>query len=226
MVSPWIAIETSGDYASVAARLPAGEVIEEVIPGTRQHARELVPALERVLRQGQLTLAEIRGALVSEGPGSFTGLRIGATVVKALAHVHRFPVRSASALAVIARGAWLESAVATSAGCEQKVLSVTDALRGEVFAALYHVGPRAMKVMEPPTVLKPAELALWPAPDVRASSPPHASILIDLLEVEGGTDLVEDLETWEPAYGRPAEAQAKWEATHGRRLPHSTSTTR
>lgn len=226
MPEGWIAIETSGDQASAAVSRAGGEVIEEVITGTRRHAGELVPAIARVLAHGAGAPMPVRGIVLSDGPGSFTGLRIGATVAKALAHVYGCPLRSASALSVIARGAWRESAANESAGCEQRVLAVTDALRGEVYAALYRMGPSRVEVLRPPSVLPAAALADWPAPDIRATSRPLASALLDLLEVEGGTVQIPSLETWEPEYGRPAEAQAKWEAAHGRRLPDSSGTAR
>jgi tRNA threonylcarbamoyladenosine biosynthesis protein TsaB len=234
----WIAVETSGDRASAAVALPGGTVIEELVTGTRQHASELVPAIDRMLSRSGVKITQLRGIVVSEGPGSFTGLRIGATVAKALAHVHAWPLRRASALSVIARGAWR----AKGSG-HQRVLAVTDALRGEVYAALYHIHPTALQAVMEPAVLAPGELAHWPAADLVASSLdlpplvgglrvggdaslPTAATLLDLLEVEGGTAPVHDLETWEPEYGRPAEAQARWEAQHGRRLPHSSGTTR
>jgi tRNA threonylcarbamoyl adenosine modification protein YeaZ len=222
----WIAIETSGDHASAAVSRPGGEVIEEIVTGTRQHARELVPAIARVLARAGLDADAVRGIVVSEGPGSFTGLRIGATVAKALAHVYHCPLRTASALSVIARGAWLHSAVIESAGCDQRILAITDALRGEWYAALYRIGPATLEVLHPPAVVTPAALAAWPAADLKADTLPLASTLLDLLAVEGGTYPVQHLETWEPEYGRPAEAQAKWEATHGRRLPDSSGSAR
>jgi tRNA threonylcarbamoyladenosine biosynthesis protein TsaB len=215
----WVAIETSGPHASVAFGADHGEILEEVIAGDRQHARAIVPAMARLLEQAGREPGAVRGIVISDGPGSFTGLRIGATVAKALAHVHQVPLRTASALSVIARGAWRESAAGPSAGCDLHVLAVTDALRGESYAALYRIGARDLEVLRPPAVVTSAELAGWPDADVRADTPPLASILLDLLEIEGGTFPVHDLATWEPEYGRPAEAQARWEAAHGRPLP-------
>ena len=226
MARHWIAIETSGDHASVALSLPGGEVLEEVVTGTRRHAREVVPAIQRVLASGGKSVSQVDGIVVSEGPGSFTGLRIGATVAKALAHVYRLPLRTASALSVIARGAWRDSAAVVSAGCDQRVLAATDALRGELYAALYDIGPARLTIVRAPAVLKPEALNQWPSADLKATAAPLASTLLDLLDVEGGTVPVLDLESWEPEYGRPAEAQAKWEAAHGRRLPDSTGTSR
>jgi tRNA threonylcarbamoyladenosine biosynthesis protein TsaB len=226
MPEGWLAIETSGDQASAAVSGPGGEVVEEVLTGMRRHARELIPAMDRVLTRAACQVRDLRGVVVSDGPGSFTGLRIGASVAKAVAHVSGLPVRTASALAVMARGAWRESAVVESAGCDLRILAVTDALRGEVYAALYRVGPARLEVLAAPAVLTPSALALWPAADLRAHSLPLASTLLDLLDLNGGTVPVGELESWEPEYGRPAEAQARWEAVHGRRLPDSSGAAR
>jgi tRNA threonylcarbamoyladenosine biosynthesis protein TsaB len=234
----WIALETSGDRASVAIRLPDGTIAQEVIGGTRQHARELLPALERLLAAGACSIREVQGVLVSDGPGSFTGLRIGATVAKALAHLRGCPLRTASALAIIARGGWT-----SAGGGKRRVLAVTDALRGDVYAAMYHIDEARLEEIKPWTVLSPLDLAVWPAGDLLVSTMalpglnvaesaapdgalPLASTLLDLLSIDGATRLITDIETWEPEYGRPAEAQVRWEATHGRRLPDSPSTSR
>jgi tRNA threonylcarbamoyladenosine biosynthesis protein TsaB len=58
------------------------------------------------------------------------------------------------------------------------------------------------------------------------ASLPNAATLLALLGVPGGAEQIKDLANWEPSYGRPAEAQVRWEATHGRTLSHSSSVTR
>lgn len=234
----WIACETSGDQASVATRLPDGSIAEEVIAGSRRHARELIPAIERLLATSGCSIKRVQGILVSDGPGSFTGLRIGATVAKGLAHMRRCPLRAASALAVIARGGWR-----ITGGGARRVMAVTDALRGDVYAALYQIDTGSMLSLMPWSVISPVNLEAWPSADLLVSSlalpnlnagerlagqgaMPRAATLLDLLQIDGATTQVTDLETWEPDYGRPAEAQARWEAVHGRRLPDSPGTAR
>jgi hypothetical protein len=85
-----------------------------------------------------------------------------------------------------------------------------DALVGEV-------PPAAVAVLERRTgleMIRPPEGA------------PHAARLIGLVAVEGGARQVEDAQGWEPVYGRPAEAQARWEVAHGRPLPDSVGGSR
>ena len=50
---------------------------------------------------------------------------------------------------------------------------------------------------------------------------PRAAALLALIGVRGGAERIAQLDDWEPFYGRPAEAQARWEASHGRALPHT-----
>jgi hypothetical protein len=55
---------------------------------------------------------------------------------------------------------------------------------------------------------------------------PRATALIALAGLEGGAREVPDPSEWEPFYGRPAEAQARWEIAHGRPLPDPAGDTR
>ena len=236
---PWLALDTSGDQASVAVGSAGVILAQEIVRGTRRHAVELVPATERVLAAAGVSLQQIHGILVTDGPGSFTGLRIGATVAKALAHTCLIPVRTASALMVIARGGWRSLSRPTA----RRVLAVSDALRGECYAALYDIAEAGISVIREPAVVRPEELSEWDAPDLLVSelelaglsglervngeaAQPRASVLLELVGVPGATREIMELETWEPEYGRPAEAQARWEAAHGRRLPDSAGTAR
>jgi len=77
------------------------------------------------------------------------------------------------------------------------------------------VGDGAMRYAE--------EVAHWigAAPVPLESLPPGATMLLALLERGGTGRAIEDPVTAEPVYGRPAEAQARWEARHGRPLPDS-----
>jgi tRNA A37 threonylcarbamoyladenosine modification protein TsaB len=127
------------------------------------------------------------------------------------------------------------------------VLAVSDALRGEVYAAAVRFEPGRIRTELEPGVWRPEALAaldLAPGALVGEAPPaavavlerwtglrmigppegaPHAARLIGLVALEGGARRVEDAAGWEPVYGRPAEAQARWEIAHGRPLPDSFS---
>jgi tRNA threonylcarbamoyladenosine biosynthesis protein TsaB len=218
----------------VALELDSGIVLEEEVQGARRHAGALLPLVERLLQRAGAGVAELRGVLLSDGPGSFTGLRVGAAVAKALAHARGVAVAAAPSLMVRAVG---------EAADGRTVLAVSGALRGEVYAAAYRFAPGRVATLLPASVWTPDALAeVAPRPDAivgdvpadairvleewsgrRVVGPPaawpRAALLFELRRREGGAAVIADVERWEPQYGRPAEAQARWEQAHGRPLP-------
>jgi tRNA threonylcarbamoyladenosine biosynthesis protein TsaB len=233
----WLALETATDRASVALGEGPGDTVEEHLSGARRHAGALLPMIEAVLRRRQAPLDRVRGVVVSDGPGSFTGLRVGASVAKALAHARGLPLWTAPSLMVRAAGA--------AAGGSRVVLAVSDALREEVYAGCFRFEPGRVATVLEPGVWRPealagldlgadalvgevpaaARAALQRSTGLGLVGPPEgaprAALLITLVETEGGAHPVEDVTGWEPVYGRPAEAQARWEMAHGRPLPDS-----
>ncbi len=126
-----------------------GEVFEVVPPVGRLferpgHARELMPAVARVSALSRVAFADVDAVAVGVGPGSFTGLRIGVSTARALAHAAGLALRPVSSLAALAAGI-----------PGPLKLAVLDAKRGQVFAALYE---EDQPVWEP-FVATPEELA-------------------------------------------------------------------
>lgn len=79
-----VALETSSRRPSVAAR--AGERVgARRLDGARPHASDLLPALESLLAELDARPADVAGVLVGTGPGSYTGLRVGAATALGLA---------------------------------------------------------------------------------------------------------------------------------------------
>jgi tRNA threonylcarbamoyladenosine biosynthesis protein TsaB len=231
-----LAIDTATDRASVAVRDAAGRIVERALVGSRRHAAGLLPLIVEVLAAAGGGLDQVTALAVSDGPGSFTGLRVGATVAKALVQARGLPLWTAPSLMVRARGVARDGST---------VLAVSNALRGELYAAAYRFeGPSVREVL-PPSVYRPDDLAARLAPpDVlvgeapaaaaerletwsaaRLIQPPdgapHARALLELMDLSGGAARIESVRDWAPIYGRPAEAQARWETAHGRPLPDS-----
>jgi tRNA threonylcarbamoyladenosine biosynthesis protein TsaB len=232
-----LGIETATDRLSVALSRPGAPVIERHLDGARRHAAALLPMVAALLEEGDTPLGSVDILAMADGPGSFTGLRVGAAAVKALARANPATgVWTASSLMVRAAG------VAVPHGA--RVLVVTSALRGELYAASYRFDlPAGIETLMPPGLATPESLhgqapdllvadaqerimerlaAQFAVPSVRGfASLPSAAALLMLVRVAGGAEPVTDLDNWEPTYGRPAEAQVKWEARHGRALPDS-----
>lgn len=232
----WLALDTATDRASVALGTGMSDAVEETLTGARRHASGLLPMVDRLLERAGIGLERVGGVVLSDGPGSFTGLRVGASVVKALVRARGLEVRSAPSLMVRAAG---------HARPGEVTLAVADALRGEVYAAAYRFGPDAVETLLPPSVWRVerliaeapradrivgdappdvlARLKAWAGSEVLsgADAAPRAVWLLELLHRAGATRPIANLDLWEPEYGRPAEAQARWEQAHGRPLPDS-----
>ena len=207
----WLAIDTATDRASVAVGHTLSDAIELNVDGARRHAALLLPTIARVLEAAGIGLDAVRSIVVADGPGSFTGLRVGATVAKALAVARGWPVFSAPSL----------MARAHSASRSGELVRVSsDALRGDVYAAVYRFLPdRVESLVAPSVVSRGAFAGLAPAGAIDASDmPASAAHLIALAALRGGAVPIEAVGAWEPEYGRPAEAQAQWERVHGRPL--------
>jgi tRNA threonylcarbamoyladenosine biosynthesis protein TsaB len=236
-----LAIDTATDQASVALGAPGSEPLEENLAGARRHASALLPMIEGLLRQASASLDSIRGIVLSDGPGSFTGLRVGAAAAKALVQARHLPLWIAPSLLVRAAGV---------AQDEQCVLAVSSALRGELYAAAYRFRGDEIQTVLIPSVRRPdqlmagsivpdrivgeappeilAALGAWAGQQVIGPprGAPHAAQLLRLVGRSGGARQVQPVSEWEPVYGRPAEAQARWEIAHGRPLPDSVGSPR
>lgn len=230
-----LAIDTATDRASVALDGPHG-LIERELTGARRHAAGILPLIADALRDAGVTLDDVTGLVLSDGPGSFTGLRVGASVAKALVQARGLPLWTAPSLMVRARGVERDDVT---------VLAVANALRGELYAAAYRfdrggvqelLAPSVHRLEELPARVSRPEVVVGeaPAPAARLleewagsamiappAGAPHARALLALVERPGGAVRIEAVQRWEPMYGRPAEAQARWETAHGRPLPDS-----
>ena len=226
-----LALDTATDRASLAIGVPRSAPLEETIGGSRRHAGGLLPAIQALLQRADASLEDVTGIVLSDGPGSFTGLRVGASVAKALAQTRGLPLWIAPSLMVRAAGVARDG---------ELVLAVSNALRGEVYAAAYRFLSDRIAVELAPSVRRPEDLMSGPlrpavlvgeapaeiaaALEGWAGRPwigppdgfPRASSLLALVGKAGGATRVERVAEWEPVYGRPAEAQTRWEIAHGR----------
>jgi len=130
-----LAIDTATRYASVALYGDDGVLAEHTWRSRNRHSVELAPAIAALLAQQNLTPEDLTGLAVTSGPGSFTGLRIGVTTARTLAHALRLPLVGLSSLQVLAEQAW----IAVGRPSDAHVLAVARSKRGEVYAA--RLGP-------------------------------------------------------------------------------------
>jgi tRNA threonylcarbamoyladenosine biosynthesis protein TsaB len=129
-----LVVDTSGKNGSIALAQcgpdDACEVIEAApLPGGTFSA-QLVPQIAALLERYGFIKADIGAFVVVSGPGSFTGLRVGLAVIKALSEVLAKPVAAVSLLEVLA----------SSGHSQGRVVAALDAGRNEVFLGEYEVG--------------------------------------------------------------------------------------
>ena len=235
MSANWLALDTATDTASVAISTP-GRTVARSIRGARQHAAQIVPLIHQVLALAQVPVTQIAGIIVGDGPGSFTGLRIGWATAKGLAQERRLPLIAIPSMLGAAHAAGVD----TVAVCY-------DALRGQVFGAIYGFAADRVETLVAPGLFTISELqaaaprrpvlavgdgaeryrdeaVAWTgrAPVGIGALPPIAGSLLSLFALDGARRGIGDPSIAEPVYGRPAEAQVKWEARYGRPLPNSS----
>lgn len=141
---PVLALDTTGTLGSVALGFagPGGAVTGEAVESfqpSKLHSRNLLPAIRRVMARAGLETRDLALLVATRGPGSFTGLRIGLATAQGFALAAGIRAAGVSSLDAAAL------ADAAASGSALRRLVIVDALRGELFAALYDgAGPDAL----------------------------------------------------------------------------------
>ena len=123
-----LAIDTSTDTASLALVRDRHVLAELTWRCEQNHTRQLMPNLEHLLHQLELSPSEITGIIVARGPGSFNGLRVGISAAKGLAFSLSVPIVGISSL---------EAEAYQYAVTGLPVCPVFNAGRGEIATAMY-----------------------------------------------------------------------------------------
>ena len=242
-----LAIDGSTYEGSVAvlqgSKILAERTLTEDDGGAPRAGRgeKLMPAIADCLQAARVPQEGIENIVCGSGPGSFTSLRVAASVAKGLAAGYGVDLYAVSSLALTVTG--VQPPLPSG-----EYLSVLDAMRNEFYAARVtkphwqvRGDPASINVAEfdpatyfgvhrvevgPPTIISRASLdelriadrgikVVGPGQDIDAR--PHArgvGPIIEWIKQQGPVDLA----AWEPDYGRLAEAQVRWEAAHGKKL--------
>ena len=212
----WLVVEAATAAGSLAVLERLGERVHVrascPVPMGSGRADVLTPAVSPLLHEAGCSLSEIVAVVCGAGPGSFTSLRIAGAFAKGLAYGLDVPLYAVPSL-LLAVG---DAEVPPSEGAYRVAL---DALRGEVYVQDVLVGADGLIASAGPPAR--AALATIPVDALRM-----VSVAIDVVPRASNVRWLSDwsafgpvpLDEWEPAYGRLAEAQVKWEASHGRTL--------
>jgi|SRR5688500_3783542 len=184
-------------------------------PGRGGRDELFLPMVAECLAEAGAQVTGLDRIVCGGGPGSFTSLRIAASIAKGLAVGAGCPLFAVSSLLLI---------VARDSVKPGRYLAILPAMRGESFAALFEVGASGIIELAPPALVAdsdlPAEarrldaILTGPAADGRTPHARGVATVLPFLVAAGECDV----QTWEPTYGRLAEAQVKWEQAHGRPL--------
>ncbi len=217
-----LVLDASTSIGSVAV-LRDREVVAEgeaVMRGEREE--RLMPAVASTLGEAGCSVRDVARVICGAGPGSFTSLRVAGAIAKGIVMgngVRADGLYAVSSLALIVAG----RGPAARAG---RWLALLDAMRDERYAALFEVGVGGeVREVERLGLIAATDVArtcdrlgaraIGPCEMVEAAPRARgAALLLDSIIAAGAVAL----DTWEPEYGRLAEAQVRWEAAHGRSL--------
>ena len=209
-------------YAGDVAVLRHQQVLAESTTAMKGATEErLMPAVAQTLLEAGMQVADVGRVVCGAGPGSFTSLRIAGAIAKGIATGVHCPLFAVPSMALIVAGADLRPS---------RYLVSIDALRGELYVGLFDV-----EVDGDVSEVEPARLIA--AADVERLASEHDAKIVSPIQTLGGVVArpraravskleamlihrgAVDIASWEPSYGRLAEAQVKWESTHGKPLP-------
>lgn len=215
-----LALDASTYRGTIAVLEQDRVVVQASAPMKGRDAENLMPAVVAALRDVG-GLAAVNRVVCGAGPGSFTSLRIAASLAKGIAVGRGVPLFAVSSLALLVAGN-----VSDGPRGVRRYLAVLDALRNESYLAEFdHDAGAVHPVGEMRLVPTDRVSDLAERLGVRLVGPeqadhwrPHArgvALLTEHIASQGPVNLA----GWEPVYGRLAEAQVKWETAHGRALP-------
>jgi tRNA threonylcarbamoyladenosine biosynthesis protein TsaB len=123
-------IETATKNCSVALA-KNGETIlcKEIAEQGFSHAEKLHLFIEEIIKEAGITFSDLSAVAVSQGPGSYTGLRIGVSAAKGLCYALEIPLISVDTLTVLANQLQIEKGI---------IIPMIDARRMEVYSAIFN----------------------------------------------------------------------------------------
>jgi tRNA threonylcarbamoyladenosine biosynthesis protein TsaB len=132
-------IDTSGPACGVAVMKDGNVICEMQLTSGKTHSQRVMPMVDQALNMCEMSVSDIDlfGAVV--GPGSFTGVRIGVSSVKALAHAAGKPCIGVDAL---------EALAANISGFDGVVCPILDARAQQVYGAMFESGMPPVRLME------------------------------------------------------------------------------
>lgn len=137
-----LSIDTTTNIARAAIKKVSNtnfnnsEIIQQEISNEVTHSEKLLPLIHETLRQLDLTLHDISLLACINGPGSFTGIRIGLATIKAFAQVENLPIYAMSSLEAIAFSTYVNN-ILNKTSSSAYIASLIDAKNDRVYFGVY-----------------------------------------------------------------------------------------
>lgn len=145
-----LALDSSGLVASVAVAEDDTLLAEYTVNYKKTHSQTLLPMLDEIARMTELDLNTIDAVAVAGGPGSFTGLRIGAATAKGLGLVLGKPLVNIPTVDGLAYNLF---------GVEKVICPLMDARRNQVYTGIYTFDGGEFQVLAPQMAIAVEEIA-------------------------------------------------------------------
>ena len=123
-----LGVDTSTPIGSVALINDDNVVAEHTLDILQAHSSRLMPAIDSVLKWGDITVNDLDGCAIGIGPGSFTGIRIGVATIKSICYAVDKPIVGVSTLEAIAYNLRWSNSI---------ICPLLDARRSEIYGAIF-----------------------------------------------------------------------------------------
>ncbi len=144
-----LAIDSSSLVASVALADESTIIAEYTINMKKTHSRTLLPMIDEIIKMTSADKKDIDAIAVTKGPGSFTGLRIGASTAKGLALALEIPIIGISTI---------ETMAYNYNHCNKLLCPIMDARRNQVYTGIYRCELEYQEEIMAPVALSIEEL--------------------------------------------------------------------
>lgn len=124
-----LGIDSSGNVGSVAYVSDGVVISEYTLNNKKTHSQTLLPMIDDMVKKAEINLDELDAIAISQGPGSFTGLRIGSATAKGIAYVKDIPIVPVYTTEALCYNLYGEIGL---------ICPIMDARRGQVYTGIFN----------------------------------------------------------------------------------------
>lgn len=155
----WLLIDTTGQGCHIGLS-HQGQCWTDSDMQPQLHTKRILPMIESLLAQANLSMQEVQGIIYTKGPGSFTGVRVGVSVVQGLAFARSIPTLGVSTLMALAWQGKLQTQV-------NQIGAIIDARMNQVYWAVYDFS-QACQTLMPDCISSVAQVMAQSLPEMVA----------------------------------------------------------